>query len=64
MLVSFSLVVWAQESWQADQFSYLPGPDPGTGVGQPQHLPHPYLLENVKGASFADPKLQDLHETG
>ena len=24
-----TLVVWAQESWWADQLSYFPGPDPG-----------------------------------
>ena len=43
------LVVWGKESWQADQLSDHPGPEPRLGVGPPQHLPIYELLEHVKG---------------
>jgi hypothetical protein len=58
-----ALVVWIQESWWADQFSYYWCPDLGLGVVPSQHLPHLWTARSHEGASPADPKLQDLHDT-
>jgi hypothetical protein len=56
------LVVWMQVSWWADQLSYLAGPNPGLWVAN-FYLMYE-LLRVCGGASPADPKLQDLHDTG
>ena len=51
-------------SWRADQLKHHQGPDPGLGGGPPQHLPHLSTLGAGEGSWPADPKLQDLHDTG
>jgi hypothetical protein len=53
-----ALVVWVQERWQADQFSYHPGPD------LPQHLLHLWSAGAGEGVSPTEPKLKDVHDTG
>ena len=41
--------MWAQESWQADQLSYLPGPEQSFELAHPNIDPIYDLLEHVKG---------------
>lgn len=39
LLGELALVVWLQESWQADQLPYLPGPDMGVEMAYPTPTP-------------------------
>jgi hypothetical protein len=55
-------VLWVQESWWADQLTYLPGPDPGLWDGSPQHLSHLWSAAANGRTSPAEPKLQELHD--
>lgn len=50
------LVAQVQESREADQLSYHPGPDPAS-----PHLRTPGAFNR---AGPSEPKLQDLHDTG
>lgn len=56
------LVVQAQESWQADQLRYHPGPHLGPWIG-PTSTPS-MSCWGCEGAHPIDPNLQDLHHTG
>jgi hypothetical protein len=44
-----ALVMWAQKSWQADQLSYHPGPDPGFEPAHSNIYPTNKLLEHIEG---------------
>jgi hypothetical protein len=58
------VLVSVQESWQADQLSYLPSPDLGLWVPTPTSTPSMNYWSTWRAASPTDPKLQDLHCTG
>ena len=59
-----TLVVQIRESPCYDQLSYQAGPDPGLWDGLPQNLYYLQTVEMCERASPADPKLQDLYDTG
>lgn len=62
--VELALLVRTRESWQADQPCNYSGPEPGLWVGPPQYPPHLGSAGAHEGTSFADPKLQNLHDIG
>jgi hypothetical protein len=60
-----TLVLRLLKSWQADQISYHPDPDPGLWADPPQHIPHLSTTGVVhKSYTKATPKLWALHNTG
>jgi hypothetical protein len=59
-----TLVVQIRESPCYDQLSYQAGPDPGLWDGLPQNLYYLQTVEMCERASPADPKLQNLYDTG
>lgn len=56
---------WGQgrASWPAAQPCNYPGPEGGLWVGPPQ-IPHLWSVGASKGNGPADPKMQNLHNTG
>lgn len=56
-----ALVTWVWESRQAEQLNHHSGPDPRLRVGS--HLSYLQTAGASEGASSAEPKHQDLHDT-
>lgn len=57
-------MLWAQESWQGDWLSCHLGPHQCIWDYTSQQWPHAWTARAYERASFADQKLQELHDTG